>query len=139
MSIASEWRKKRGDFVGPMSGSAADRITARILRATPNDETDLGSAVGMLVQGVQKQVTFRRRTVVSVWAGDERRPDTFDELPKVTLDAGTRGTTVALMVDGRDLVKLHSGREVLARVGEDCRLLGRWFRFVDRLLGRRFG
>jgi hypothetical protein len=42
------------------------------------------------------------------------------------------------VVDGRDIVTLDDGRIVLARVGEHCRILGWWFKLVDRLRGRTF-
>ena len=140
MSIASAWRGEKGPRPVSKRGpaSAEDRISARVIEATSDDEVDVGDAMKSLAPGVRKRVTFRRLVTVPFWFGVDRHRQTFDELPKVVADAGTRGTIVAMMVDGRDMVKLDDGRRVFVRMGEDCKLLGRWCRFVDWLYGRVF-
>ena len=140
MSIASTWRGEEGgasvaERRSAYPASTADKISARVIEASPDD--DVGDAMRALSRGVRRRVTFRRAAVVSC-SPPEGFKEPMDELPRFRVSEGLRGTTVAVVVDGRDVVELDDGRSVLARVGEDCRILGWWFRFVDRLRGRRF-
>ena len=123
MSIASEWRKS------PTSPRTYD--------AKP--EVGFDAALKKIAEAVRgRRVTFR----VDGWVS--KAPDrnfgsrfTLEDLPEVHVEAGTRGETVTVMVDGRDLIELDDGRAVLAKVGVDCRLLGWWQRLLDRVWYRR--
>ena len=133
MSIADGWRREKGGLVGPMSGSMADRISARVIEATPNEE--VASATMKLVEAVHgTRVTFREKVRVSLAPSDGYR-ETFDKLREVVVFPHTRGTTVMIMVDGRTFVELEDGSRVLARVGEDCRILRWWHRVSDWFAG----
>ena len=124
----------------------ADRISSRVIEAMDADEeaskefkSGVGSIIGALekvVDGVRQKVTFRRDIMVPSWVDGMRGRNTFDDLPIVKVPAKARGVVTMVMVDGRALVRLEDDHEVLARVGDDCKLLGRWYRFVDWLLGR---
>ena len=145
MSIADAWSNEKGsgersvDLKWTGDGTTnriielptADRISKRVLEATADDGVDFGDAMMKLAGGVQRKVTFRSRVTVSLWVERKGTRRTFDDLPKTVVEAGKRGTTKATMVDGSDLVLLYDGREVLARVGEDCKILSRWHRLVD--------
>lgn len=135
MSIAGAWGKEKGGIVGPMPGSTADQISARVIEASPHD--DVGDAMRTLAQGVRRRVTFRRSIVVR-FSPSQNYNEPLGYLPTCRIMAGSRGTTVSIMVDGRDVVELDDGRSVLALVGGDCRILGWWFKLVDRLRRRSF-
>ncbi len=146
MSIAGAWRSERcegGDVsVKPTLPAnrlvredtgfvVGDQITRRVL-ALRGGEDDVGRAMKALAWGVRRRVTFRRAVVVSC-APPKDFDKPMDELPHVGVPVGLRGTAMVVMVDGRSIVELDDGRTVLARVGEDCRLLGRWYKLVDWL------
>lgn len=132
MSIAGAWRREKGCTVGLTPRATADEISLRVIESSPHDEFDVGDAMRALARGVRRRVTFRRATVVNcVPPKDFKEP--MDELPRVGVPIGLRGTAVAVVVDGRDVVELDDGRRVLARVGEDCKTLRWWHRLIDRL------
>ncbi len=100
-------------------------------------EGNLRDALQRVAESVRgKRVTFRVGTLVNK-APPKNYRDPLEDLPVVDVDAGARGTTVTVMVDGRDIVELDDGRAVLARVGKDCVLLGWWQRLIDRVWHRR--
>ena len=144
MSIARAWRKDRehespveSNKVEVESCDVGDRISRKILRMP--DVGNLDTAMKALACGLGGgRVTFRSTVTVTRWAKSGRRRETFGDLPECDVEAGARGTTVSVMVDGRDLVKMDDGCEVLAFVGSDCKLLRWWHRLVDRWKGRTF-
>ena len=149
MSIARAWRGEKGDdqkavdleWVGDgtvdriIRPTGANEISSRVIEASPYD--DVGDAMRALARGVRRRVTFRRAVVVYCSPSKDCKV-LLSELPQVGVPVGLRGTAVAVVVDGRDVVELDDGRSVLARVGEDCEILGWWYRLVDRLRGREF-
>lgn len=136
MSIAGAWGREKGGIVGPMPGSTADQISARVIEASPYDD-DVGDAMKTLAQGVRRRVTFRRSIIVR-FSPSRNFKESMNKLPSCRIIAGSRGTTVSVVVDGRDVVELDDGRSVLALVGWDCKILGWWFKIVDRLRRRSF-
>lgn len=142
MSIAREWRgEKRKDVsVSPPRRAieVGEQISRRVLEATDDGGSDVDRAMGNMADGLRgRRVTFREDVKVHV-APPKGWREPFENLPTTTVAAPARGTMVTVMVDGSTLIELDDRRSVIARIGEDCRLLGRWFRFVDWLRGDRF-
>lgn len=139
MSIAGEWGRQRA--VPPKANAPvtqADAIMRRVLAAV-GDEDDLEGAADAMVEAVARiRVTFRKTVVAKRWdfkavvgAGHS-----FAELEDVEVPAGSRGRVVGVVIDGRSLVRLDRGTEVVSRLGSDCLRLRWWHRLYDRIMRR---
>lgn len=149
MGIASSWQKEKDDDSTldpqqcPMS-TTAERFTSRVITAMEDEVDDscesFNTALARLVDGMRRRVTFRLMTDVAIWDDNKSVYETFDHLDKASVEAGRRGIVEMVMVDGRALIKLEGdgGHRVLAFVGKDCKILGRWYRLVDWVKGRKF-
>jgi len=131
MPLARAWREDR--VVRGVKFKVVDELQEG--RSSPRSITAAIEAVARALSG--RKVTFRE--TVDVQEGPPPGyQDLVSDLPETRVEAGARGRTVTVMVDGRDLVELDDGRSVLAFVGHDCVLLGWWHRLVDWAMGRRF-
>lgn len=129
--------KKKGKRREQAGAVVSDRISKLISENEPEEESvSFGDALVRLTDGLRQRVTFRRPVMVKAWVKSAKRRQEFDKLPNVHVWAGRRGIVKMVMVDGRALVKLEGeGEEVLAFVGKDCKIYGRWYRFIDWVKG----